>query len=276
MKKLMFINKYNNIPLSKAIVLKDPNLSVDNVLLAIKNKDVKVNDVKIENDVIVNQFDSIVIFYKPVNKMWYLPIFDDENILIVFKRAGIEVVSEKDRSLEGVLNLSYKVYPVHRIDRNTEGLVIFAKHKIAEIALTKAFKDRRVIKRYIALVKGKLKLNKIKDTLYLKKNSESSKVDISSKPQMGYEQIITKISVLDFFEKNTLVEAELVTGKTHQIRAHLSYYGYPIVGDGKYGTKDNDKQMCLTAYKLDFNFDKDSLLNYMNEKHIEITPSWLK
>lgn len=272
----MFINKYNNIPLSKAIILKDPNLSVDNILLAIKNKDVKVNDIKIDSDIIVNQFDSIVIFYKPINKMWYLPIYDDENILIVFKRAGIEVVSEKDRSLEGVLNLSYKVYPVHRIDRNTEGLVIFAKHKIAEMALTKAFKERKITKRYIALIKGKLKLNKIKEIVYLKKNADTSKVDISLKPKQNYEEIITRFQILDFFEKNTLVEAELVTGKTHQIRAHLSYFGYPIVGDGKYGTKESDKQMCLTAYKLDFGFDDDSVLKYMNEKHIEITPTWLK
>ena len=70
-----------------------------------------------------------------------------------------------------------------------------------------------------------------------------------------------------------MLEAELVTGKTHQIRAHIAYFGYPIVGDGKYGVGDN-KQMCLTAYYMGFNFPKKSMLEYLNDKSFDIMPTW--
>ena len=73
--------------------------------------------------------------------------------------------------------------------------------------------------------------------------------------------------------KTTLLEAELLTGKTHQIRAHISYYGHSIVGDGKYGI--GDKKMHLTSYFIKFHLKDNSPLNYLNNMHFEITPSWL-
>lgn len=278
MNKLQFINTRDNISLSKAIIIKQPNFSVNNVLEFIKKKDVRVNDTRVTEDVMVKKFDSIVVFYrdKDIKNEWYTPIYDDANILVVFKKAGIEVVSEDDRSLVGVLSQRYNVKPVHRIDRNTEGLVIFAKNIFAEKALLNAFKERTITKKYILRVHGIVKENKLKNILYLAKDKDNAKVLISQRPKKGYDQIITNFKVLDIFGDDTLLEAELVTGKTHQIRAHIAYLGHPIVGDGKYGKQGDDKQMCLTSYYMSFNFPQQSFLHYMNGQVFQVQPTWKK
>ena len=101
-----------------------------------------------------------------------------------------------------------------------------------------------------------------------------SKVWISEVKTSGYEPIITEFNVIQFFKNTTLLEAKLITGKTHQIRAHISYYGYPIVGDNKYG-QDGEKTMHLTANYLAFYFNNKSKLNYLNKLNFEISPTWL-
>lgn len=278
MNKLQFINTKDDILLSKAIIIKQPNFGVNNVLEFIKKKDVRVNDVRVTDDIVVNKFDSIVVFYrdKDIKNEWYTPIYDDANVLVVFKKAGIEVVSEDDRSLVGVLAQRYKVKPVHRIDRNTEGLIIFAKNIFAEKALLNAFKERTLTKKYLLKVHGTVKDNKLKNTLYLSKDKENAKVSISHRAKSGYDQIITNFMVLEYVGDDTLLEAELVTGKTHQIRAHIAYLGYPIVGDGKYGKQGDDKQMCLTSYYMSFDFPEKSFLHYMNENVFQVQPTWKK
>ena len=94
--------------------------------------------------------------------------------------------------------------------------------------------------------------------------TDSSKVIISEVKTSGYDEIVTKFNFIKYLDNETVLEAELVTGKTHQIRAHISYFGHPIVGDGKYGVGDS-KNMCLTAYYMGFNFPKKSYLEYLNE-----------
>ena len=208
------------------------------------------------------------------NEPWCETIFEDDNILLVNKRAGIEVTSEEDRNLLDVLKLTYtQLYAVHRIDRNTEGLVLFAKNSEAEGELLKAFKERTIIKKYALKVKGKVPIEAIKPKLYLKKLADASKVIISEVKTSGYEEIVTRFNLIKYMGDETVLEAELVTGKTHQIRAHIAYYGYPIVGDGKYGVGDN-KQMCLTAYYVAFKFPKKSALEYLNDQQFEIIPTW--
>jgi len=108
--------------------------------------------------------------------------------------------------------------------------------------------------------------------MYLKKLSESSKVLISEIKTSGYEEIVTKFSLIKYVANDTILEAELVTGKTHQIRAHIAYFGHPILGDGKYGFGGDI--MCLTAYYVGFNFAKKSTLEYLNQKSFEIVPIW--
>ena len=276
MQKIEFEVK-ENIELIKAIINELPFLSRFEVNKLFQNKDVKVNGVRVKENIILIPNDKVVVFYLEANKKeWFNIVYTDENILIINKRAGIEVVSETERDLLSILKQDYpSVKAVHRLDRNTEGLVIFALNQMAENELLTAFKTRKgIIKKYALLVNGRVDLSKIKRTVYLKKMPSLNKVWISEIKTSGYEPIITEFDIIKYIDDKTLMEANLITGKTHQIRAHISYYGHSIVGDNKYG-KDKNKTMCLTAFFLAFNFKKGSNLEYLNKKSYEITPTWI-
>ena len=277
MQKLEFVVE-KEMKLSKAIVDKLPVFSLHNIKQILSNKDVKVNNIRQKEDIVVQKGDKITVYYiEKEQKEWYSLVYSDDNVLIVNKRAGIEVVSESERDLLSILKLEFgEIFAVHRLDRNTEGLTIFARNKTIESELLNAFKTRKSIdKRYALLVHGRVDISKIKRTVYLKKVENLSKVWISEVKTSGFEPISTEFSVIQYLGDKTLLEAKLITGKTHQIRAHIAYYGYPIVGDNKYG-KDDFKQMHLTANYLAFNFDKKSKLNYLNKLNFEISPTWLK
>ena len=112
-------------------------------------------------------------------------------------------------------------------------------------------------------------------TAYLKKDAKKSLVYISDSEQKGYDKIITKYKVLKESNSLSLVEVKLVTGKTHQIRAHLSHIGHFIIGDEKYGESKINKQykkryQCLCAYKIKFTFNESSTLYYLNDMVIEL------
>ena len=277
MQKLEFVVE-KEMKLSKAIIDKLPAFSLHDIKKILSNKDVKVNNNRQKEDIVVQKGDKITVYYiEKEQKEWYSLVYSDDNVLIVNKRAGIEVVSESERDLLSILKLEFgEVYAVHRLDRNTEGLTIFAKNKTIESEFLNAFKTRKSIdKRYALFVHGRVDISKIKRTVYLKKVENLSKVWISEVKTSGFEPISTEFSVIQYLGDKTLLEAKLITGKTHQIRAHIAYYGYPIVGDQKYG-KDDFKQMHLTANYLAFNFDKKSKLNYLNKLNFEISPTWLK
>ncbi len=276
MQKLEFVLKEDK-KLVKAIIDELPFLSRYDVKKILDNKDVKVNNVRVKADCDVFAGNKIVVFYTPKqDKEWFIPVYQDENILIVNKRAGIEVVSENERDLLSVLKQNFgEIYAVHRLDRNTEGLTIFALNLKAKSVLDDAFKNRKEItKKYALLVHGRVDIAKIKRTVYLKKVENLSKVWISELKTSGYDPIVTEFTPIEYRGENTLLEANLVTGKTHQIRSHIAYYGHPIVGDNKYG-KDNEKTLHLTANYLSFSFKKGSPLSYLNTKSFEIIPSWL-
>ena len=272
MEKINFVIT-ENVDLGKALRKALPLLSNYQIEKLFKDKDVKVNGVRKTKSCTVKVGDEVEAFYVANAEPWHSVVFEDENILIVNKRAGIEVVSEDDRNLLDILKLNYnELYAVHRIDRNTEGLVIFAKNNMAGTELLEAFKKRTIIKKYALKVKGKVPIEAIKHKMYLKKFSENSKVLISEIKTSGYEEIVTYFNLIKHLDNESVLEAELVTGKTHQIRAHIAYFGYPIVGDGKYGV-GGDK-MCLTAYYMAFNFPKKSNLEYLNSQTFEIMPTW--
>jgi len=276
MQKIEFIVE-NNVELIKAVIDKLPFLSRHDVKKIMESKDIKLNGIRTKENCQLKANDKVIVFYEDkAQKEWFSLVYIDENVLIVNKRAGIEIVSETERDLLSILKQEYPTATaVHRLDRNTEGLVIFALNKKAEKELLNAFKTRTSItKKYALLVHGRVDVSKIKRTVYLKKIENLSKVWISELKTSGYEPITTEFDVVQYLGDNTLLEAVLITGKTHQIRAHISYYGFPIIGDQKYG-KDKSKQMHLTANYLSFNFKKENLLYYLNKKNFEIVQTWL-
>lgn len=233
-------------------------------------------------DKIVHEFDTITVFI--VDELLYKnydieTIYEDENILIVNKPAELEVVTEDKTadSLTKILNKKYTyISPCHRIDRNTTGLVLFAKNPEALEILLLKFKNKEIKKNYRCTVIGTL--NKKEDLLkaYLFKDNKKSLVYISDTPKKGYMEVLTKYKVLSEDKRNntSILDVELITGRTHQIRAHLAHIGHPILGDGKYGINEiNKKFKCkyqmLENYKMKFDFTTDSgILEYLNQKEI--------
>ncbi len=153
-----------------------------------------------------------------------------------------------------------------------------AKNEKALQILLEKFKNREIDKYYTATVYGILPKKQARLEAYLFKDSKKSLVYISDIPKKGYEKIITSYKVISEDKKNntSILDIKLETGRTHQIRAHLSHIGFPIIGDGKYGINEinkrfHQKYQMLCSYKLKFNFRNDSeILEYLNEKEFSI------
>jgi len=242
------------------------------------SRDVKVNGKRVNQDGLLNVNDVVEIFYKEVGYQNYFSIiYEDENILIVNKKGNIEVISEGG-NLDIVTllkNNNKEAFAVHRLDRGTEGLVVLAKHKVAERELLNAFKYNKVEKRYYCVVKGYPKQNASLQA-YLIKDDKKGVVTIVDNKVAGSEKITTDYNLVTQHGEYALLSVKLITGKTHQIRAHLAHVGLPIIGDGKYGEKQDKKRQMLCAYNIKFNFDKGGTLLYLNEKEFKIEPDFVK
>ena len=174
-------------------------------------------------------------------------VYADENILCCNKAAGMSVAAaDGGDSLQARLEaaLGGRVYPVHRLDVATGGLVLFARNGKAEAELNAAIESRSIKKFYRCTVHGRV-------------------------PFKQKELIITRCRVLKANDAESLLEIELVTGRTHQIRAHMAHIGYPLIGDDKYGTRDR-VPLALTAVRLELHFPKNGLLSYLEGKEIGI------
>lgn len=282
MKKLIVDKKYNNQKLNKFVQETLPTVTNNLFFKTLRKKDFKINGKRVSENVIVYENDAIEVYISDEllqSKIDIKVIFEDENILIVDKPSGIEVTGSE--SLTQVIhkrysNCGFLPMPCHRLDRNTMGLVLYAKNQDALDILLKKFKLHEIEKHYLALVVGIPKISKQTLTAYLFKDSKKSIVYISNEPKKGYSKIVTSYSILEKYQNNTsLLDVQIETGKTHQIRAHLAHIGHPIVGDGKYGDYEVNKKLGiktqqLTSYILKFNFTTDAgILNYLNSMEIK-------
>ena len=283
MKKLVVNKKYDNKKLDK--FLKDNISTLSNNLFykTLRKKDIKINGKRVSENVTVFENDEILVYipdYLLENKLTLDIIYEDNNILLINKPSNIEVTGQ-DSLTEVVHKLysscEFKPMPCHRLDRNTSGLILFAKNAQALEILLDKFKHHEIEKHYLALVYGIPQKKNERLISYLFKDSSKSLVYISDVPKKGYQKIITSYSLIESFDNNTsLLDIEIETGRTHQIRAHLAHIGLPIIGDGKYGINEINKKFKvkaqkLVSYKLIFRFEHDSkILEYLNRKSFEL------
>lgn len=230
----------------------------------LKKGDIRVNGVKVRANVPINAGDEVTYYTTPAQeaKPSHSIVYEDENILIADKSGGVSC-----EALFCELNGKGAYFPVHRIDRNTCGLVALAKNEGAERELAAAFRERRAEKIYLCFAKNAFRESAAKLTAYISKNAEESTVRVYPTPAEGRVRIVTEYEVLKSYGDYALVKVVLHTGKTHQIRAHLAYIGCPLLGDEKYGDRALNKKYRAARQILvahDLSFTLGGALSYLN------------
>ncbi len=239
----------------------------------IKSKSVKINGVRVGTDMNVSAGDVVYLYLADREKDSIEVVYRDDNILVVNKNAGIEVQGEGSLTerINNILTDAVAV-PVHRLDRNTMGLVVFALNKTAENELLASFKEREIDKTYHCIVVGCPIKPAGRLKAFLFKDAKKSLVYVSDVQKTGYLPIETHYSLLKKLGELSLLEVKPITGRTHQIRAHLAYLKTPILGDGKYGINKINrryrvKTQLLCCTKITFHF-KQGTLKYLDGKSV--------
>lgn len=299
--------------LDKYITKSVPLLPQSLMYKYIRSKRIKVNNKRSEisyrlkeNDVVsmyINDefFEQVKPKYDFLNAGKTLNIvYEDENIILIDKPTGLlSHPDEGNYTDTGITRVKRYLYEkgdykpdeensfapalVNRIDRNTSGIIIGAKNAESLRILNEKLKNREMHKLYLCVVIGKLKKESGIIEGYLEKNEKQNKVYVSDKGNDKTKHISTKYKVLGYKDGLSLLEVELLTGRTHQIRAHFSHLGHPLLGDGKYGTNAQNKnfggykKQFLYSYKLKFDFQSDAgILNYLDQKEFVVQDVWFK
>lgn len=285
MRKIIVNEKYNNKKLNSFILDSFPNLNKNALYKALRKKDIRVNGKRVSDDVTIYAGDEITIFIIDdflfgTSNINIEVVFEDDNIMVINKPDNMSVTDDniQSKTLTTIVKEKFgnNLEPCHRLDRNTKGLIIYAKNKESLNILFDKFKNKEIEKHYYTKVYGNPKKDHDLLKAYLFKDSKKSLVYISDIPKNDYLEIITEYTVLNKDIKNnvTYLDINLHTGRTHQIRAHLSHIDLPVIGDGKYGINEINKKFGLKnqflySYKLKFNFkNNNGILDYLNGKEI--------
>lgn len=235
------------IRLDIALQDKYPELNRSTIKKYIKNGQTTVNkDVITKPGALVTEADLFEINFVTTKLPPEIPvIFEDENVIVLDKPAGLLTVSKGDFNPEPTLEDFGQI--VHRLDRDTSGVIILAKNDATKTKLSKQFQDRKAHKTYYAVVVGHPKLPEAIIDVPLARNLKSPttfQVDPEGR------EAVTKYKVIDSNDKYSLLELKPTTGRTHQLRVHLAHIGTPILGDKIYGNTPEDR-MYLHASELE-------------------------
>ena len=296
--------------LDKFLTKTYPNLPQSVLYKCIRTKDVKRNGKRCQRDDRLQEGDELSLywqeeFFQTAPKEYdFLKapkalsiVYEDENMMLLDKKPGLIVHPDQNYHFDSLIaRVQHYLYDkgeydpqgenafapalVNRIDRNTGGIVLAAKNAEALRILNQKVKDRGLVKLYLCVVCGRLSQKEGLLTGYLEKNEAQNRVYILKKPKEGAKAIRTKYRVLAEKRDFSLLEVELLTGRTHQIRAHFASIGHPLAGDGKYGKNAVNKgtgfpYQALYSYKLGFRFQTDGgLLKYLDGREFSVEDVW--
>ena len=290
----------NGVRLSRFVegVTKDMPRSM--MYKAFRNKRIKVNGKRAEPDTRLSAGDLIELyindefFEQPREENAFLSVFkphldivyEDENLMLLNKRPGLLCHADEHEKVNTLITHiqaylyqkkewnprdehSFTPALCNRIDRNTGGIVMAAKNAETLRILNQKIRDREIAKFYLAIVHGRMKPSQGKLEGFLLKDEDRAQVKVFSRPVPGGKSAATLYKTLRTAGGLSLVECELLTGRTHQIRAQFAAAGHPLLGDGKYGRERDNKKygrsfQALYSYKLAFTFPTDAgLLEYL-------------
>ena len=218
-------------------------------------------------------------------------IYEDDNLFVVNKPSGISVISDDWQEFNTLTNRIKHYYHknniegnipqlCHRIDTGTSGIVVLAKNDEVLEFMFDMFRDKQLKKKYICAVKNNPKIRDGVYKAYLTKNSQRGFVTVSDKPLNNASQDIeTGITTLDSYDDYKLMDINLFTGRTHQIRAHMAYVNMPVLGDSKYGDNNLNRKLklkyqLLCSYYMKFGRIEDERYAYLSYKEFFCPDPW--
>lgn len=277
-----------------------------------RKKNIVLNGKKCQGNEILVLKDSVKLFLSEdtinkfssnevaLTKQNLAVIYEDENIMLINKPAGMLTQKSKKEDVSLVEHIisymvdnqminhedlrTFRPSPCNRLDRNTSGIVAAGKSLKGLQALSEAFKDRTLGKYYLTIVKGEIKSSS-KLNGYLVKDRKNNQVTVKKQDDQDGDYIETSFRPIKSNGNITLLEVHLITGKTHQIRAHLNSIGHPIIGDSKYGCDEINRMykmkfrlnhQLLHAYRLEFPSKFEALKTLENKQFIAPLPNKFK